>query len=254
MLSEKERLECDVLSIMKDSLQAMGCGSICVKLRSQGHSISEATIGRVLRELDGAGYTEKSGYQGRRLSAQGIDRLAELGDKDRRLKWGAELIGAVQGHTKEQLLEVLIARRVIESELAYLAAKNATNETRQQLSQVLDRQRSVLDSGAGAAEEDVEFHNIIASMACNRVLAAAVALIRQDTQLSPLLEYIRLHVCSLVYVDHQKIFDNIINGQPDKAKEAMSEHIDNLIHDVEKYWELIDKEFDNGHPSLHKPT
>lgn len=240
MLNERERLERDVLAIMKESLQPMGCGSISAKLNSLGHSISEATVGRILRDLDVAGYTDKAGYQGRSLSALGFDRLAELDTKERRLMWGAELIGAVQGHTKEQLLEVLIARRVIEAELAYLAAKNATKEDKQRLHKVIDRQRSSMESGGGAAEEDVEFHNIIASMACNRVLAAAVALIRQDTQLSPLLEYIRLHVNSLVYVDHKKIYDSIVNARPDAAKEAMTEHINNLMNDVEKYWELID--------------
>ena len=159
----------------------------------------------------------------------------------RRMKWGDELAKAVEARTKEQLLEVLVARRVIESELAYLAAQNATEEERQNLAAVLRQQELNLAKGEGAAIEDVEFHNIISNMARNKVLAAAVAVIRQDTQLSPVLEYIRRHVHSLVYVDHLKVYQNIANGQPEGARAAMIEHINSLILDVGKYWELIVK-------------
>lgn len=242
MLSDREKLEYDVLTIIRDANGPMGCGSLAVKLQSMGHSVSEATVGRILRDLDFAGFTEKAGFRGRKLSMDGQGRLAVLENKDRRLKWGEELMAAVQGHTKEQLLEVLVARRVIESELAYLAAKNATKQELTSLKNVLGRQRHMLECGDGAAAEDVDFHNIIAVMARNRVLAAAVALIRQDTQLSPVLEHIRLQVHSLVYVDHQKIVENIVEGKADEAKEAMVEHINNLIHDVERYWEALERQ------------
>ena len=241
VLGERERLEYDVLTILKNSIQPMGCGSIRDALQIQGYSISDATIGRILREMDIAGLTDKAGYLGRKISAVGINRLAELDNKNRRLKWGEELAKAVQGHTKDQLLEVLVARRVIEGELAYLAAQNATKEELQHLASVLRQQLETLEKGEGASEEDVEFHNVITNMARNKVLAAAVAVIRLDTQLSSVLEYIRKQVHSSVYVDHQKIFQNIAKGQPEEAKAAMNEHINGLIADVGKYWELIDK-------------
>lgn len=241
MLSEREKIEFDVLNIMKDSVQPMGCGSISAKMNSLGHSISEATIGRVLRDLDAAGYTDKAGYQGRCLSFRGFGRVIELCTKERRLMLGTELIGAVQSHTKEQLLEVLIARRAIEGELAYLAASNATDEGKIRLRAALDRQWDSMGRRDGLAEGDVEFHNIIADMACNRFLATAIALIRQDAQLSPSLKYISSHVKRLTHYDHKKIYDGIIYAKPIEAKEAMTEHINNLILDVEKYWKKIIK-------------
>ncbi|MDF2875687.1 MAG: hypothetical protein K0R22_2370 [Sporomusa sp.] len=223
-LSDKENLEYDILSIINESNgRPMGCGSIAVKLQALGYSFSEATVGRILRDLDIAGLTEKAGFQGRKLSNSGSERLCDLAGKERRQKQGEELMAAVQGHTREQLLEVLIARRAIEGELAYLAAQNATPEEVRALQ-------------AALTAEDVEFHNIIVNMAQNRVLAAAVSLIRQDTQLSPVLEHIRLQVHSLVHVDHQKIAESIGSGNGDKARAAMIEHINNLISDVEKYW------------------
>ncbi|MBU2700052.1 GntR family L-lactate dehydrogenase operon transcriptional regulator [Sporomusaceae bacterium BoRhaA] len=243
MLSDREKVEYDILRIIRDAAgQPMGCGSIAIKLQAVGYSFSEATVGRILRDLDFAGFTQKAGFRGRNLSNIGIDRLAELKERERQFKFGEELLAAVQGHSKEELLEVLIARRAIESELAYLAAKNAKPDEVCKLKAVLARQFSMLKNGNSAAAEDVNFHNQITNMARNRVLAAAVALIRQDTMLPPVMEQIKRQVHSLLHVtDHQKIVENIASGNGEGARAAVVENINNLIADVEKYWETIDQ-------------
>lgn len=239
MLSNKERIERDILRIVRDAKKPIGCGIISTLLQGEGHSVSEATVGRVLRDLDNMNYTEKAGYQGRTLSQIGEKRLLELCNEERRLKWGVEFAEALQGHTKGQLLEVLVARRAIESELAALAAQNANAEQCSALRQILQSQRNATDQGGTTAQEDTEFHAAIAEMSGNTVLKAAIALIRQDTQLSPVLEYIRKRVHSVVFIDHQKIYQSIIDRNPQAAREAMIQHINNLIHDVESYWENI---------------
>lgn len=242
MLNERDKLERDLLTMIRDSGQPMGCGNLRQLLAAQGHTISEATVGRFLRELDSLKLTDKAGFQGRRLSTAGLARLTELENKERSLQWGAEFASALRGHTKIQLLEVLVARRAIESELAYLAAANRTAEEAVRLGEILERQRLALADGGTAAAEDVEFHSCIALAARNRVLGAAIALIRQDTQLSPVLEYIRRHVKSMVYIDHQRLTGAIAAGQADSAREIMAEHINNLMKDVEKYWKLFGKQ------------
>jgi len=239
MLGEREKLERDILAIIRDSAQPVGCGNISQVLQGKGYAISEATVGRLLRELDNQGRTDKAGFQGRMLSAQGAARLAELENKEKSLQWGAEFANALRGHSKDQLLEVLVARRAIESELACLAAAKGTAAEVAQLRDILERQRQALADGGTAAQEDVDFHALIARMAGNRILGAAIALIRQDTQLSPVLEYIRRRVKSAVYIDHQRIAEAIAAGQADLARELMTEHINNLMKDVEKYWKMV---------------
>lgn len=238
MLVEKERLEYATLKIICDAGQPVGCGAISAILQQQGYMISEATVGRLLRDFDVAGYTVKAGYQGRTLSPAGYERMNQLANKEKSLQWGAEFASALQGRSKEQLLEVLVARRAIESEIAALAAIHATCSELHQLREVVESQKLRLESGGVAAQQDVDFHALIAQMARNRVLGAAIALIRQDTQLSPVLEFIRKHVNSLVYIDHKKMYQAICSRQPELARQAMLEHINNLITDVERYWEL----------------
>lgn len=237
MLSEKERLEADALAIIRDAAQPVGSGALSGLLRQLGHVVSEATIGRLLREFDLAGYTLKAGFQGRTLSAEGREHLQALANKEKSLLWGVEFADAIKGHEKEKLLEVLIARRAIESELAALAAGNATAEGLKILNSIVDEQRRTLAAGGMTARQDVDFHAVIARMARNRVLESAIGLIRQDTQLSPVLEYIRKHVHSMIYIDHDNIRKAISSRQPAQARDAMIIHIDNLIADVERYWE-----------------
>ena len=237
MLNDKERLEADSLAVIRDADQPVGSGALSANLRQRGHVVSEATVGRLLRDFDQAGYTQKAGFQGRNLSAAGRERLAALAAKEKSLQWGAEFSDAIKGHNKEKLLEVLIARRAIESELAALAAENATEEELQLLNSIVDDQRRTLAAGEMTARQDVDFHAIIARMARNQVLGAAVGLIRQDMQLSPVLEYIRKHVHSQLYIDHDNIRKAILSRQPTKARQAMVTHINSLITDVEHYWE-----------------
>lgn len=236
MLNEKETLEKEILLMLKDSSQPAGCGSLCTALQMKGFRISEATTGRILRELDHSGYTDKSGYQGRSLTVVGEARVQELLQTERRQQLGQELTQAVQGHTKEQLLEVLVARTAIEGALAELAARRANHDDIAVLSSILDRQLHGLQTDRMTADEDVAFHAELAKVAGNKTLAAAIGLIRQDHQLSPALEIIRRRVGSKFYIDHKRIVEAIENHDPVAAKSAMYRHIEGLMQDVEKYW------------------
>jgi len=236
LLNEKEALEKQILLLLLDSDQPAGCGSLCTALQAKGFRISEATTGRMLRDFDTLKLTEKTGYQGRCLSKTGEIRLQELLQAERRLQWGEELTQAVQGHTKAQLLEVLVARVAIEGALASLAAKNATPADIVSLTTILNRQKTMAETDLIAAAEDVAFHAELARIAGNKILAAAIGLIRQDHQLSPVLETIRRKVGGKIYIDHNRVFEAIRERNTIAARNAMCVHLEGLMQDVEKYW------------------
>ncbi len=237
LLNEKESLEKELLVLLRDLSQPAGCGSLCAALQQKGFRISEATTGRMLRDFDYQGLTDKLGYQGRSLTPTGEERLQALINVERRQQWGAELNLAIQGHTKEQLMEILVARSAIEGAVAELAAKNATAADIVSLSAILDRQRQGIKNDRMTADEDVAFHAELARVAGNKILAASIGLIRQDHQLSPVLEIIRHRVGSKFYIDHNRIVEAIRSHNSDAAKDAMHRHIEGLMQDVEKYWE-----------------
>ncbi|MFZ3172845.1 MAG: FCD domain-containing protein [Carboxydocellales bacterium] len=236
MLSEKERLEIKILSIIHSGVDPVGSGNISEQLRLAGFEISEATVGRILRSLDHQGFTARVGFQGRLLTSEGLQRLTHLRKKKDQHYYSTELMSALKSTSKENLLDLLVARRAIEGEIARLAAIHATPEQVKLMLKVIEKQKRHDELGIAGAHEDVQFHQLIAQAAGNKVLEAALALIRQYGQLSPILELIRKEVRSYVVVDHERILQAIQEHEPEAAGKAMVEHLESLINDVEEYW------------------
>ncbi len=70
MLSGSREQEFQILEILSEASAPVGAGAIRQSLEDRDVWLSEATVGRVLRELDHRGYTRKSGFQGRSLSPE----------------------------------------------------------------------------------------------------------------------------------------------------------------------------------------
>ncbi len=239
MLSEKQEQEYHVLDIIEGSTNPVGSGTIREQLRNRGIDLSEATVGRMLRELDNSGYTAKVGFQGRVLTPNGKNRLAELRQEREWGHFGIELINSLRLKDKQDLIEVLVARRAIEGEIARLAAIHATPEEIRHMRQVLEFSQRQIQAGHSGAQQDVEFHQALARAARNKVLSAAMDLIRRDSQLTPVLEYIRCQVKGDLVADHMRILQAVAEHQPELAVRAMVDHIEGLISDVEKYWSEV---------------
>lgn len=239
MLLEKQHLFYMILKTIANSHVPVGSGYIRDSLKMQGLDISEATAGRILRELDIKGYTEKVGFKGRYLTASGHKKLKELEQEHRINHYGNELVNAIKVTGKQELLDILIARKAIESQLAKLAAQFITPEEIQEMEEIILSQQEHVDKGISIADDDIKFHKAIARAAKNRVLDAAMDLIRQHGQISPILEYIRKEVRSTVLLDHKNIFQAIVYRDAEMAEKAMIRHIENLANDVKRYWEII---------------
>lgn len=229
----------EILSLLDDKGEPLGCGFLSQHLISLGFELSEATVGRMLSKLDNEGCTEKVGFQGRRITGTGRAKLAQLRNQQNRLIYGNRFIESLQASKQEDLLEILTARRAIERELARLAAMNATDEEIGQLESVIREQQQNPVKKQLSLEHDVKFHKLLASTAKNKVLAAALDLIRHDAQLSPILTYIRTKVGGKLVVDHSQIVQAVKERDPDKAEQAMINHVEGLINDVQKYWNTV---------------
>jgi GntR family L-lactate dehydrogenase operon transcriptional regulator len=240
MLTDRARQEHLALLVIQQSESPVGSGYLSRELRKYGWEVSEATAGRILANYDNAGYTNKVGFQGRVLSQVGIDRLREHEEKKVRFDQGFEFFKILETKTPDELIDILVARRGIEREIARLAAKNASEEEIKELWQIQNLQKArVAHSKGGAAEQDVAFHRVLARASRNKVLEAAMNLIRQDAQLTPVLEYIRQEVYSIVSLDHANIAKAVELRDADMAEMAMIAHIENLIRDVKRYWSKV---------------
>lgn len=228
--------EYEILALISQSDKPVGSGTLSVALLEEGQKVSEATVGRVLRRLDLKGYTVKVGRNGRLLTVKGNRRLAELRGERERGIIAHELVAAVSSRGQEQLIDVLNARRAIERETARLAALNATEEEIREMRAVMREHEVHAREGVIGVTDDLKFHKLIARASRNKILEATVDLIRKDSQLTPMLEFIRRQMKSRVVSDHRKIVQAIEERAPDRAESAMMDHMDGLIKDVRRYW------------------
>ncbi len=240
MLPERDQQEYAALQIIAQSISPVGSGYLSREMGRIGVAVSEATAGRILNRFDQSGLTTKIGFQGRTLTEEGYSRLKDLESRAARNQQGEEFFSVLGSQSKERLVDILIARKAIERELARLAAIHATKEEIQEMWAVQKIQYETFSRDMEAAEQDVQFHRLIAKAARNPVLYSAIEMIRQDGQLTPVLEYIRKTVHSIISYDHAQIIRAIENRDPRLAEEAMVRHIESLIHDVNKYWHYVE--------------
>ena len=169
----------------------------------------------------------------------GREKLIQMRSVQQRRKFGDQFIEILESRKEKDLLDILIARKAIERELARLAALYSTEAEIKLLEAVLAEQQEFSAQKQLTAEHDVKFHQAIALAGKNKVLAAALDLIRHDAQLSPIMEYIRTRVGGELVVGHGEIMKAIKLRDPDQAEQAMIKHIESLIQDVKKYWSEI---------------
>lgn len=233
----ERELEYLTLKAIGESSQPVGSWGLRDELARLGISLSEATAGRILREMDKRGFTERRGFRGRVLTPQGREHLEALAREHRTSRNRKAFLDALRAHNREQLLEILEARRAIESEVARLAALRAGPDLLEEMGRVVDRHQAQVSGQRTGWQEDASFHRLLARAAGNRLLLAASELVREEGQLSPVLEYIRGRVGSVMVADHRAILERVRARDPEGAARSMARHIDNIIADVVRFWE-----------------
>lgn len=123
------------------------------------------------------------------------------------------------------LLEVVEARKIVETQLACLAAGRATKEDLDKMEKILDNMGKRIASQSSFMEYDVAFHFAIACAARNTILLetinAIVELFRCVHR-----EVVELpNMPQVSYSHHKKIFEAIRRGSCEEAQEAMMTHL-----------------------------
>jgi len=145
------------------------------------------------------------------------------------------LIWSIAGSDETQVKELIEARRLMERELAMLAAGRAKEEDLHNIEQLLNRMAQSLDQRQVYLSADLDFHLAIARAAYNRPLLTAVQLIR-NVMREWIDESLQVSGTSDTALgQHKKIFEMISKHDGNGAREAMEEHLDamaNILLDV----------------------
>lgn len=124
---------------------------------------------------------------------------------------------------KKLALDLCEVRLMIEPELAALAAQRATDEEIKKLQKVADEVADLCLHEKQHMEKDIEFHELIAKFSKNSVMPKLVPVIQAGVSL--FIQVTDLSLAKETVRTHQLVVDAIRERNPQKAREAMTEHL-----------------------------
>jgi len=229
-------LEFALLSHLADSDYPCGARVLQQHLTEAGFAVSEASVSRVLLDLDESGLTTRAASKGRVLTTSGRQLVRAMRDSRDR---DAELARALDISTIDQVFDLLYARRAVESEAARAAAERITPEELDQLQSLLDQHRQHLESGTVGRRCAIVFHRTVAQFSGNPLLVTL-----GNTLLSDQLDYLE-GVMDVVTAlrgsadespnDHSVLLKALAEHDSDAAEAAMRAHLTRLIQDLEDF-------------------
>ncbi len=145
-------MEYRILQQAADQGGPIGAGFLFNALQTDNNPIlSEATLGRYLRSLEQRGYLASERYDGRSrgrvITEAGRRRLSELSlddDRQKSIRAVMELLGE---NLDKQLRDMLVARKIVEPEMAALAAQSATEENMSAIRRILNQMDQLTAAG-----------------------------------------------------------------------------------------------------------
>jgi len=206
--SDQERI---VLSLLHRSQGPVGAGTVKEELLIFGYELSEATVGRFLRELDKRGLTCRVGFQGRRLTDLGRKRLLELEEASKFHNSYKALLEKIS-EPETSLKDLLEARMVLEIAMVRIASLRRTSEDLALLSEKIGLMKQRRDM------KDIKellwgFHKVLAEATRNSVLQALAELLQRDIPMKG--EFVK------VIDAYEALFDALEANDPQKAEEAL---------------------------------
>lgn len=131
-------------------------------------------------------------------------------------------------HERDDIIDVLTLRKIIEPQIAALASKNATPGQIDALAKIIAEQENDVSEGRNPIKADCDFHYTLARMSKNRVLERLlVALVRPLRKVRE--EFLQTEERKLKSIDgHRKILGAIERGSARAAKDAMLRHLEGI--------------------------
>ena len=182
---------------------------------SETFKVSRTSVREAIRALESMGLIRSRPGDGTFVSTPSIESLVQP-------------MASALFHEKRSQVELFEARRIIEPQIAALAAERATPKDLERMEAIMvDQEREIAAGGLGV-EADSAFHFAIAEAARNAVLLrlvnAIVDLLHQSREKSLQTEDRR----RLSLMKHREILKFLKKGDPAEAERLMREHIEEI--------------------------
>lgn len=122
--------------------------------------------------------------------------------------------------------DVVVTRRLLESDMATMAARHASDDVLARLRQLVDEMDQLVDDPIVYADHDRAFHDVVMQVSGNRIARAVVrSLERQVINTARYLGRTERALCVASNSGHRRIYERIAAHDPAGASEAMFTHI-----------------------------
>jgi len=138
----------------------------------------------------------------------------------------------------DNIFELIETRKVLEVESAALAAKRATEDDLENIKQVIDEMKEAINEGKLGDQADAKFHFAVAKATHNQMFVRVMYTI-SDLLIQAIGES-RKQLFKLkdnnetLYEQHKQVYKEIVNNNPQKAREAMYHHLETTRKELNK--------------------
>lgn len=231
-MSTNQKQELIALQLIEEQSSPVGASRLETEWRSHGIDKGEATAGRFLRQLDLAGYTMlQNRTLGRVLSDSGHERLLHLQREASTSDAEQALRTALDITNRDELVELLEVRKLVECETARRAAIHATPADIRELHALVNADCSASDELS--MRESMAFHRAVAQASKSQLLIAFMNLLQDPTNdpLENALSQITRAsgITDSLHHEHHDLVTAIESGLPDEAMSIMETHFSRLI-------------------------
>jgi len=232
-VTENEEVLYLVMKSIEESQAPIGAGAIQRAIAPRVR-LSPASVGIILRDLQDQGLVVREGYKGHRLAPKGREFLERYRNRQKKARLADRIFDYLTGSERQRLVDILEARRAIETEAARLAASRADEMDLRRLSRNVEeqgktgeaRQRSLLDR---------EFHAALLDAAHNPLLNTLFDFSEQLTAASDgesvewFLSKVREEIGETLAEDHLRILRAVSDREAEAAEKAMAAHMDRVL-------------------------
>jgi DNA-binding FadR family transcriptional regulator len=182
---------------------------------SEVFKVSRSSVREALRTLESQGFLESRQGNGTYIARQPVELLI------------TPLAGAIFTE-KDVQIELFEMRRLIEPQLAYLAAERATPEEISRMEKLLVKQEEQLAEGDTATEVDKSFHRTLAEATKNSILIRIIEPL-MDSISSSRDRYLQVEGRPhKSFTRHKQLLMAIKAGDSELAAQVMREHIEDV--------------------------
>jgi GntR family transcriptional repressor for pyruvate dehydrogenase complex len=182
-------------------------------------NVSRSSVREALRSLETQGYLESRQGDGTYIARQPVETLINP-------------LATVIFTEKDGQMELFEMRRLIEPQLAYLAAERATPEEIVMLGKALELQEDAYAKGESGTEVDKTFHYILAKASKNKVILRIVDNI-MDLLAESRDRYLQVEGRpEKSLARHREVLEAIRSGNKELAARVMQDHLEDIEHSL----------------------